>query len=128
MATHGVTGLAALVLGQRRQQGGAVRRQPTLAGPPGRRWSATGERSRSNEVVVPLDGSGLAEEALPHVASLARERESLEVLLVRAYALPPDAYVVADGLIEQGPAQFRQVELRCGMRKILGRQSRRAAC
>ncbi|HSQ12468.1 MAG TPA: universal stress protein, partial [Candidatus Deferrimicrobium sp.] len=58
-------------------------------------------------VVVPLDGSGLAEKVLPHVASLATKLK-LEVQLVRAYALPPDAYLVADGVIEQGPAQFRR--------------------
>ena len=58
-------------------------------------------------VVVALDGSGLAEKILPHVASLARKLK-LEVQLVRAYALPPNAYLVADGVIDQGPGQFRR--------------------
>ena len=39
-------------------------------------------------VVVPLDGSSLAEKALPYVAALAAKIE-LQVVLMRAYALPP---------------------------------------
>jgi len=46
-------------------------------------------------VVVPLDGSPLAEQVLPHVADLAK-RLGLQIILTRAYALPsavaPDAY------------------------------------
>lgn len=38
-------------------------------------------------VVVPLDGSPLAEQVLPYVADLARKL-NLEVILTRAYALP----------------------------------------
>jgi nucleotide-binding universal stress UspA family protein len=41
-------------------------------------------------IVVPLDGSSLAEKALPYVAQLAKGL-SLEVILMRAYALPPSA-------------------------------------
>ncbi|HZD41482.1 MAG TPA: universal stress protein [Terriglobales bacterium] len=39
-------------------------------------------------VIVPLDGSALAEHSLPHVVDLAKKMK-LEVVLVRAYALPP---------------------------------------
>ncbi|HXV83789.1 MAG TPA: universal stress protein [Candidatus Binatia bacterium] len=39
-------------------------------------------------VILPLDGSALAEQALPHVVDLAQKMK-LEVVLVRAYALPP---------------------------------------
>jgi nucleotide-binding universal stress UspA family protein len=39
-------------------------------------------------VIVPLDGSPLAETVLPYVADLARKMR-LEVVLMRAYALPP---------------------------------------
>jgi nucleotide-binding universal stress UspA family protein len=41
-------------------------------------------------IVAPLDGSGLAEKALPYVAQLAKGL-GLEVILMRAYALPPSA-------------------------------------
>ena len=39
-------------------------------------------------IVVPLDGSELAEKVLPYVAELAN-RIKLEAVLIRAYALPP---------------------------------------
>ena len=39
-------------------------------------------------VIVPLDGSTIAEQALPHVVALAA-RMQLQVVLIRAYALPP---------------------------------------
>ena len=106
MATHGVTGPRRWFLGSvasKVVQSAANRIllvRPVKDGLP----PATVALKR---VVVPLDGSGLAEKVLPHVASLARELK-LEVQLVRTYALPPNAYLVADGLIEQGPAQFRR--------------------
>jgi nucleotide-binding universal stress UspA family protein len=56
-------------------------------------------------IFVPLDGSALAERILPQVIELAKNMK-LEVHLVRIYSLPADAYVVADGVIAQGPAQF----------------------
>lgn len=48
------------------------------------------------KVIVPLDGSPLAEKALPRIVELGKQM-SLEVILIRAYALPspisPDEYV-----------------------------------
>jgi nucleotide-binding universal stress UspA family protein len=41
-------------------------------------------------VIVPLDGSALAEQVLPYVVELAK-KIGLRVVLVRAYALPPAA-------------------------------------
>jgi nucleotide-binding universal stress UspA family protein len=57
------------------------------------------------KVIVPLDGSPLAEKVLPHVADLAKKMQ-LEVVLFRAYALPPaispDEYgTYTDELINQ---------------------------
>lgn len=46
-------------------------------------------------VVVPLDGSSLAEKVLPHVSDLAK-RMDLEVLLLRVYALPVMGYTAED--------------------------------
>jgi nucleotide-binding universal stress UspA family protein len=40
------------------------------------------------KVIVPLDGSPLAEKVLPHVVELGKQMP-LEVILMRAYALPP---------------------------------------
>jgi len=39
-------------------------------------------------VVVPLDGSALAEQVLPHVVDLAKKLKA-KLILMRAYALPP---------------------------------------
>ena len=105
MATHGCNRSPALVHGQCRQQSSAIRRQSTFADPPGKGLPPASITLK--QVIVPLDGSGLAEKVLPHVASLARKLK-LEVLLVRAYELPLDAYVVANGMIDQGPAQFHR--------------------
>ena len=57
---------------------------------------ATDERKKTEEVslkriVVPLDGSKLAELALPQAAELARTL-GLEIVLVRAFNLPPPVY------------------------------------
>ena len=55
--------------------------------------SDTGETSGEavlKKVLVPLDGSSLAEQVLPYVMDLARSL-GLEVILTRAYALPPAA-------------------------------------
>jgi nucleotide-binding universal stress UspA family protein len=40
------------------------------------------------KVIVPLDGSPLAEKVLPHVVNIAKKM-SIEVVFFRAYALPP---------------------------------------
>ncbi|MGH7928456.1 MAG: universal stress protein, partial [Candidatus Binatia bacterium] len=47
-------------------------------------------------VVVPLDGSELAESVLPTVANLAKELK-LEVILLRAYSMPYNAYASGEG-------------------------------
>lgn len=49
-------------------------------------------------IVVPLDGSQLAEEVLEHVRTLARCMGS-EVLLMRVMAYPPYEYMVTDATL-----------------------------
>jgi nucleotide-binding universal stress UspA family protein len=89
MATHGRSGIQRWLLGSvvekvlrgpanhlllvRATEDGRIEGEPTL-----------------KTVVAPLDGSGLAEKALPYVAQLAKGL-GLEVILMRAYALPPSA-------------------------------------
>ena len=58
-------------------------------------------------IFVPLDGSGLAERALRHAAELAK-RLKCELHLMRIYTLPANAFVFGDGIIGQGPGQFRE--------------------
>lgn len=62
-------------------------------------------------VIVPLDGSSLAEKVLPYVVEVAKKM-SLEVIFMRAYALPPpiapDEYgTYTDKLIGQIEAESR---------------------
>jgi nucleotide-binding universal stress UspA family protein len=52
------------------------------------------EAAMINRVLVPLDGSGLAEQILPHVAILAKAM-NLEVELLRIYSLPVTAIAPA---------------------------------
>ena len=106
MATHGVTGPRRWFLGSVASKVVQSATNPLLLIRPAEDGLPPATLTLKR-VVVPLDGSGLAEKVLPHVASLARKLK-LEVQLVRAYALPPDAYLVADGVIDQGPAQFRR--------------------
>lgn len=63
-------------------------------------------------VIVPLDGSALAEQVLPHVTDLARQLK-LQVILTRAYALPPavapDEYgTYTQDLIDKLEAEARE--------------------
>ncbi|MGZ9271629.1 MAG: universal stress protein [Candidatus Binatia bacterium] len=106
MATHGVTGPRRWFLGSVASKVVQSAANPILLIRPMEEGLPPATITLKR-VVVPLDGSGLAEKVLPHVASLARKLK-LEVQLVRAYALPPDAYLVADGVIDQGPAQYRR--------------------
>jgi nucleotide-binding universal stress UspA family protein len=48
------------------------------------------------KIVVPLDGSKLAETVLPHVMELA-QKMSAEIILLRAYALPLSIYGTGEG-------------------------------
>jgi nucleotide-binding universal stress UspA family protein len=106
MATHGVTGSRRWFLGSVASKVVQSAANPILLIRPVDS-DLPASAVEFKRVVVPLDGSGLAEKILPHVALLARKLK-LEVQLVRTYALPANAYLVADGVIAQGPAQFRK--------------------
>ena len=56
----------------------------------------TGEEAPLKRVLVPLDGSSLAELVLPHVAVIAKEMK-LEVILLRVYSLVSQMYM-AEGM------------------------------
>lgn len=106
MATHGVTGLRRWFLGSVASKVVQSAANPILLIRPVDSDLPL-PAAALKRLIVPLDGSGLAERVLPHVAALAGKLK-LETQLVRAYTLPPDAYLVADGIIDQGPAQFRR--------------------
>ena len=72
----------------------------------------TDGESALKTVILPLDGSALAEQPLPHVVDLAQKMK-LGVVLVRAYALPPTisaedyGYYSAD-LLDQLESEARE--------------------
>jgi nucleotide-binding universal stress UspA family protein len=95
MATHGRSGINRWLLGSVTEKvlRGAI--NPLLL------IRATDEAKTEGEatvksVVVPLDGSELAESVLPTVADLAKKL-NLEVVLLRAYNIPYNAYASAEG-------------------------------
>ena len=105
MATHGMSGVRRWVLGSIAAKVVQTAANPLLLVRP-----VDGDPlapALLKTIFVPLDGSALAEKSLPHASALAR-RLNLELHLVRVYALPPDAYLVGDGVIGQGPAQYRE--------------------
>ena len=95
MATHGRSGINRWLLGSVTEKVLRGAANPLLV------IRATDEAKTDGEatvksVVVPLDGSELAESVLPTVADLAKKL-SLEVVLFRAYNIPYNAYASAEG-------------------------------
>jgi nucleotide-binding universal stress UspA family protein len=95
MATHGRSGLNRFLLGSVAEKVLRGAANPLLL------TRATEEAKSDGEagfkiVVVPLDGSELAESILPMVAGVAKKL-GLEVMLFRAYHIPYNAYAGDDG-------------------------------
>ena len=106
MATHGLSGPRRWLIGSVASKVIQIAANPLLLVRPieGADFAAP---VRLDTVFVPLDGSGLAEKTLTHVRALANIMK-LEIHLLRVYNLPAEAYVIADGVIAQGPAQYRE--------------------
>jgi nucleotide-binding universal stress UspA family protein len=87
MATHGRSGMQRWLLGsvaEKVLQGSTNNLLLIRASDQGK---TEGEASLK-KVIVPLDGSPLAEKVLPQIIDLAKKMR-LDVILLRAYALPP---------------------------------------
>ena len=106
MATHGLSGPRRWLIGSVVSKVIQTAANPLLLIRPAESADSSAP-VRLDTVFVPLDGSGLAEKTLPHVCALAKALK-LEIHLVRVYTLPADAFVVADGVIAQGPAIYRE--------------------
>ncbi|HWO42520.1 MAG TPA: universal stress protein [Candidatus Eisenbacteria bacterium] len=94
MATHGRSGLGRWLLGSVAEKVLRSAMNPLLL------VRASEEIGRDDEVrlrsvIVPLDGSSLAEAVLPAAVALAKTL-NLEIVLARAYRLPTDRYTSAD--------------------------------
>ncbi|HLN87954.1 MAG TPA: universal stress protein [Candidatus Limnocylindrales bacterium] len=106
MATHGMSGVRRWLIGSVASKVAQLAQNPLLLVRPIENADLAAAIELKT-IFVPLDGSGLAEKALPHAVALAKGL-NLAVQLLRVYALPSDAYIVADGVIGQGAAPFRE--------------------
>ena len=100
MATHGYSGIKRWLLGSIAEKVLRGATNPLLLIRATEEAKTEGE-ANLRSVIVPLDGSELAESVLPTVAKLAKKL-NLEIILFRAYTIPlsafavdPDGYYVA---------------------------------
>jgi nucleotide-binding universal stress UspA family protein len=95
LATHGRSGIKRWLLGSVAEKVLRGARTPLFLVRAGEEGSAEGEGSLKR-VVVPLDGSELAESILPMVVQLAKALK-LEVLLIRVFGIPAGMYSGGEG-------------------------------
>ncbi len=107
MATHGLSGIHGWVMGSVAYKVVHATTNPMLLVRPTEEGDP-GVAVKLGTVLVPLDGSGLADRILPHVIALAKQL-NLEVTLVRAYTVAPETYIVGDGLYMDVLASQRDV-------------------
>ena len=98
MATHGRSGLNRFLLGSTAEKVLRASSNPVLLVKATEAAVSEGEAALTS-VVVPLDGSELAERVLPAVTELAQKLD-LEVILMRAYAIPYGAYSAGEGFYD----------------------------
>ena len=95
MATHGRSGLNRWMLGSVAEKVLRGCENPLLLVRASEAIDAE-EKVALKSVIVPLDGSELAERVLPSVVALAKAM-NLEVVLLRAYSIPYSVYSGMDG-------------------------------
>jgi nucleotide-binding universal stress UspA family protein len=98
MATHGRSGLNRFLLGSIAEKVLRASVNPLLLVKANELIVTAGETPLTS-IVVPLDGSDLAESVLPVVTELAQKLD-LDVVLVRAYAIPYGAYSAGEGFYD----------------------------
>jgi nucleotide-binding universal stress UspA family protein len=98
MATHGSSGLKRFLLGSVAEKVLRGAANPLLLVRSSEDVNAAGA-ALLKSIIVPLDGSELAESALPTVVELA-DKLDLEIILLRAYAIPYGAYTSGEGFYD----------------------------
>lgn len=93
MATHGQTGGRRWLLGRVAQKVLQASKNPLLLIRP-QDGAPLNSDVRLGTIIVPLDGSRLAEQIFPHVLHFATKLE-LQVILIRTYSLPTAGYFLA---------------------------------
>jgi nucleotide-binding universal stress UspA family protein len=105
MATHGRSGINRFLLGSVAEKVLRAATSPILLVRAAEAVSSEGEAAL-NSVIVPLDGSELAETVLSNVRALAREL-GLEVILLRAYRVPANIYAAPE---DYYPVQYAEIK------------------
>jgi nucleotide-binding universal stress UspA family protein len=105
MATHGRSGINRFLLGSIAEKVLRAAASPLLVVRATEAVNSDGEATL-NSVVVPLDGSELAETALVSVRALAREL-GLEVIFFRAYKVPANIYATPE---DYYPVQYNELK------------------
>jgi nucleotide-binding universal stress UspA family protein len=95
MATHGRSGMNRFLLGSVAEKVLRGSANPLLLVRAKEESKTTGE-APFKSIIVPLDGSELAESVIPMVAGVAKKLD-FEVVLFRAYHIPYNAYGGDDG-------------------------------
>jgi nucleotide-binding universal stress UspA family protein len=98
MATHGRSGFNRFFLGSVTEKVLRATSSPLLV-VRAKEGVVTGGEEIFKSLVVPLDGSELAESVMPSVVALAKQLD-LEVILLRAYAVPYGAYTAGEGFYD----------------------------
>ena len=98
MATHGRSGLNRFFLGSVTEKVLRATSSPLLV-VRAKEGAAAGGEAVIKSLVVPLDGSELAETVMPSVVTLAKQVD-LKVILFRAYAVPYGSYTAGEGFYD----------------------------
>jgi nucleotide-binding universal stress UspA family protein len=98
MATHGRSGLNRFVLGSVTERVLRTALNPLIV-VRAKEGAATSGEAAFQSLMVPLDGSELAESVLPAVVEIAKLLD-LEITLLRAFAIPYGAYSTGDGFYD----------------------------
>jgi nucleotide-binding universal stress UspA family protein len=106
MATHGLSAIQRWLLGSVTSKVVQSATNPLLLVRPAPVTNPADEIYLEH-VVVPLDGSALAEKIFPHVIAISRKFH-MEVNLARVYSTPPRSYIVGDGLYQDVLARERE--------------------
>ena len=95
MATHGRSGMNRWLLGSVAEKVLRGATNPVLL-IRAREVISTEDEPTLKSLIVPLDGSGLAEGVLPTAVEVAKQRD-LEIVLIRTYNIPTSAYAGVEG-------------------------------
>ncbi|MBF8253521.1 MAG: Universal stress protein [Deltaproteobacteria bacterium] len=108
MATHGRSGINRWLLGSVAEKVLRGTTNPLFLVRGNEEYSTDGSPAMKS-IIVPLDGSELAESVLPTVVAVAKMLD-LEVVLCRVYELPASAYYVAEDYLPNYDALKTQVK------------------